>query len=68
MKQVKSKNRNQVAGETLYDSVRKASTSVEHDPVSGSRSNRILQFRTGSGSDWISKKTQPDPIWISKLN
>jgi len=22
--------------------------SVEHDPVSGSRSNRILQFRTGS--------------------
>jgi len=24
-------------------------TSVEHDPVSGSRSNRILQFRTGFG-------------------
>jgi len=24
--------------------------------VVGSRSNRILQFRTGSGSDWISKK------------
>ena len=31
--------------------------SVEHDPVSGSRSNRILQFRTGSGSDWISKNS-----------
>jgi len=30
--------------------------SVDHDPVSGSRSNRILQFRTGSGSDWILKK------------
>jgi len=30
--------------------------SVEHDPVSGSRSNQILRFRTGSGSDWISKK------------
>jgi len=28
--------------------------SVEHDPVTGSRSNRILQFRTGL--DWISKK------------
>ena len=24
-------------------------SSVEHDPVSGSRSNRILQFRTGPG-------------------
>jgi len=35
--------------------VRPLLTSVEHDPVSGSRSNRILQFRTGSGSDWISK-------------
>jgi len=43
-------------------------SSVEHHPVSGSRSNRILQFRTGSGSDWISKKTQPDQIWISKLH
>jgi len=32
------------------------SISVEHDPVSGSRSNRILQFRTRSGLDWISKK------------
>jgi len=32
-------------------------TSVEHDPVSGSRSNRILQFKTGSGSDWISKNS-----------
>ena len=31
-------------------------TSVEHNPVSGSLSNRILQFRTGSGSDSISKK------------
>jgi len=30
--------------------------SVEHDPVSGSRSNRILHFRTGSGLDWILKK------------
>jgi len=29
--------------------------SVEHGLVSRSRSNRILQFRTGSGSDWISK-------------
>jgi len=28
-------------------------TSVEHDPVSGSRSNRILHFRTGSWLDWI---------------
>jgi len=26
---------------------------VEHDPVSGSRFNRILKFRTGNGSDWI---------------
>jgi len=42
--------------------------SVEHDPVSGSRSNRILQFRTESGLDWILKKTQPDQIWISKLH
>ena len=40
--------------------------SVEHDPVSGSRSNRILQFRTGSGLDGISKKSLPDRIWISK--
>ena len=31
-------------------------TRVEHDPVPGSRSNRILQFRTGSGLDWISQK------------
>jgi len=30
-------------------------TSVEHDPVSESRSNRILQL--GTGSEWISKKT-----------
>jgi len=44
------------------------STSVEHDPVSGSWSNRILLFRTGSGLDWISKITQPDQIWISKLH
>jgi len=36
---------------------RRLCTSVEHDPVSGSCSNRILQFRTGSGSDWISKKS-----------
>jgi len=43
-------------------------TSVEHDPVSGPRSNRILQFRTGSGSGWILKKSQPDQIWISKLH
>jgi len=32
------------------------SISIEDDSVSGSRSNRILQFRTGSGLDWISKK------------
>jgi len=25
-------------------------------------------IRTGSGSDWILKKTQPDQIWISKLH
>jgi len=43
-------------------------SSVEHDPVSGSPSNRILQFRTGPGSDWILKKTQQDQIWISKLH
>jgi len=30
--------------------------SVEHDPVAGSRSNRILHVRTGSGLDWILKK------------
>ena len=30
-------------------------TSVEHDSVSGTRSNRFLQFRTGPGSDCISK-------------
>jgi len=30
--------------------------SVEHDKVSGSRSKWILQFRTRSGSDSISKK------------
>jgi len=35
-------------------------SSVEHDPVSGSRSNRILHFRSGLGLDWILKKTQPD--------
>jgi len=29
---------------------------VERDPVSTPRSNRILQFRTASVSDWISKK------------
>jgi len=40
--------------------------SVEHDPVSGLRSNRILLFRTGL--DWILKKTQPDQIRISKLH
>ena len=40
--------------------------SVEHDPVYGPRSNRILQFRTGSGLDWISKISLPDQIWISK--
>jgi len=39
--------------------------SVEHDPVSRSRSNRILQFRTGPV--WIGFwKNQPDQIWISK--
>jgi len=32
------------------------SISIEHDPVSGSRSNRVLQFRTGSGSGRILKK------------
>jgi len=31
-------------------------TSVEHGLVSGSRSNRILHFRTGSGLNWILKK------------
>jgi len=31
-------------------------TSVEHDPVSGSQSNRIVHYRTGSGLDWILKK------------
>jgi len=31
--------------------------SVEHDPVSGSSSNRILQFRTGSGLGWILKNS-----------
>jgi len=30
-----------------------AQDSVEHDPVSRSRYNGILQFRTESGSDWI---------------
>ena len=34
--------------------IKQLQASVEHDPVSGSRSKRILQFRTGS--DWISKK------------
>jgi len=34
--------------------------SVEHDPVSGSWSNRI---RIGQDSE----KTQPDQMWISKL-
>ena len=38
--------------------------SVEHYPVSGSRSNRILQFITGL--DWISKISLPNRIWISK--
>jgi len=33
-----------------------ASTSVEDDPLSGSHSDRILEFRTGTGSDWILKK------------
>jgi len=42
--------------------------SVEHDSVSGSRSNRMVQFRTGSESDWISKKLKPDQNWISKLH
>jgi len=42
--------------------------SVEHDLVSGSRSNRILKFRTGFESDRISKKTQQHQIWISKLH
>ena len=41
--------------------------SVEHDPDSGPRSNQILQFKAGSGSDWIAKKTRPEQIWISKL-
>jgi len=30
--------------------------SVEHDPVTGLRSNRILHFRTGPGLEWILKK------------
>jgi len=42
--------------------------SVEHDPVSGSRPNQILHFRSGSRMDWILKKTQPDQIWISKVH
>ena len=39
----------------------KVAVSIVHDPVSGSQSNRILQFRTGSGLDWISKKLD----WVS---
>jgi len=31
-------------------------SSIEHDPVSASQSNRILHFRTGPGLDWILKK------------
>ena len=31
-------------------------SSVEHDPVSGSRSNRIVHFRTASRLDWILKE------------
>jgi len=42
-------------------------TSVEQDPVSGSRFNRILRFRTGSVLDWISKISLAARIWISKL-
>jgi len=34
----------------------RARNSVEDDSVPGSRSNRILQFRTGSESEWISTK------------
>jgi len=43
--------------------------SVGHDPVFGSRSNQILQFRTESGSDWILKETLPDRIcWSLQWN
>ena len=41
---------------SLRNTVLEVHASVEHDPVAGSRSNRILQFRTGSGFDWILKK------------
>jgi len=44
------------------------SFSVEHDLVTGSLSYRILQFRTGRRSDWLSNKNQTDQIWISKLH
>jgi len=40
----------------LHRTCRALQGSVEHDTVSGSRSNRILHFRTGSGLDWILKK------------
>jgi len=36
-----------------YPVANSLSFSVVHDPVSGLRFNRILQFRTGSESDWI---------------
>jgi len=32
-------------------------SNVEHDPISGSWSNRILEYRTGSGLDWISESS-----------
>jgi len=39
---------------------------IERISVSGSPSNWILHFRTGPGSEWISKKILPDEIWILK--
>jgi len=57
----------QLSNRIVIISVSEMVTSVEYDPVSGSRSNRILQFRTGSGLDWILKKSLPHRIWMSKL-
>jgi len=39
-------------------------TSVEYDPVPVSQSNRLLYFRTGSGWDWIWKKTTGSVTYI----
>jgi len=53
---------------TLDYSILSVLFSVEHDPEPGLRSNRILHIRTGTGLDLISKKTQRDQIWQSKLH